>query len=133
VNRLLAFEAATGGTPATHEARLAGEEYLLERGLFRRLSTGEPIAPWVSGFSYPFRWHYDVLNAASYFRDASRPDPRLAEAIDIVRAARQPDGTWLQSRRGAGRVWFEVDVPAGEPSKWLTLFATRVLDWWDAR
>jgi len=129
---LLAYEAATGGTPATRDARRVGEEYLLERGLFRRLSTDEPIAPWVREFSYPFRWRYDVLNAAAYFRDADRRDPRMAAAIELIRVARQPDGTWLQSRRPPGRVWFEVDVPAGEPSKWLTLFATRVLAWWDA-
>jgi hypothetical protein len=130
---LLAFETATGGTPASRAARLAGEEYLLERRLFRRLSTGEPIGPWVMEFGYPFRWRYDVLNAASYFRDAGRPDERLAEAIALVRAARQADGTWLQQRTDSGRVWFAVDVPAGQPSKWLTLFATRVLNWWDAR
>jgi hypothetical protein len=129
---LLAYEAATGGTPSTRDARRVGEEYLLERGLFRRLSTDEPIAPWVREFSYPFRWRYDVLNAASYFRDADRRDPRMAAAIELIRVARQPDGTWLQSRRPPGRVWFEVDVPAGEPSKWLTLFATRALAWWDA-
>ncbi|WP_410675019.1 squalene cyclase [Amycolatopsis sp. cmx-4-68] len=129
---LLAFETATGGTPASRAARRAGEEYLLDRGLFRRLSTDEPLGPWVTEFGYPFRWRYDVLNAASYFRDAARPDPRLAEAIELVRAARQPDGTWLQARTDAGRVWFEVDAPAGQPSKWLTLFATRVLNWWDA-
>jgi hypothetical protein len=130
---LLAFETATGGTAESRAARLSGEEYLLERGLFRRLSTGSPIAPWVSEFSYPIRWHYDVLNAASYFRLADRPDPRMAEAIELIRSARQPDGTWLQTERHAGRVWFEVDVPPGSPSKWLTLFATRVLTWWDAR
>ncbi len=130
---LLAFEQTTGGTDALREARLAGEEYLLERRLTRRLSTGEPIAPWLGEFSYPIRWHYDALNAASYFRDADRPDPRLTDAIELIRAARQPDGTWLQTERHTGRVWFEVDVPPGEPSKWLTLFATRVLIWWDAR
>ncbi len=105
----------------------------MERKLFRRLSTGEPLGPWTTEFGYPFRWHYDVLNAASYFRDAGRPDERLAEAIALIRAARQPDGTWLQQRTDSGRVWFAVDVPAGQPSKWLTLFATRVLNWWDAR
>ncbi|QKV73228.1 squalene cyclase [Amycolatopsis sp. Hca4] len=130
---LLAHETATGGTPATRAARSAGEEYLLERGLFRRRSTGEPIGPWVREFGYPFRWRYDVLNATCYFRDAGRRDERLAEAIELVRAARQPDGTWLQQRTDPGRVWFEVDAPAGQPSKWLTLSATRVLDWWDAR
>ncbi|MFT7837871.1 squalene cyclase [Saccharothrix sp. BKS2] len=135
---LLAHEVATGGTDATRAARRAGEEYLLRRGLFRRLSTGEPVAPWVDRFSYPFRWFYSVLNAADYFREAALldgtpPDPRMADAIGLVRAARQPDGTWLQARRHPGRVWFEVDVPAGEPSKWLTLSGTRVLDWWDSR
>ncbi|MEU4443281.1 squalene cyclase [Actinosynnema sp. NPDC050801] len=135
---LLAHDAATGGTDATRAARRSGEEYLLCRGLFRRLSTGEPVAPWVDRFSYPFRWFYNVLNAAEYFRqaallDGTPPDPRMADAIELLRARRQPDGTWLQARRHPGRVWFEVDVPAGEPSKWLTLYATRVLDWWDSR
>ncbi len=133
---LLAWDAATGGSPATHAARRGGEEYLLERGLFRRLSTGEPVLPDVSGFSYPSRWRYDVLNAAEYFRlasrlDGTRPDPRMAEAIELIRTARQPDGTWLQGHRLPGRTWFETDVPEGEPSKWLTLSATRVLTWWD--
>jgi hypothetical protein len=134
---LLAVEAAGGGTDATRAARRSGEEYLLRRGLHRRLSTGEPVAPWVDHVAYPFRWFYSVLNAAEYFRQASLldgapPDPRMAEAIELVRAARQPDGTWLQDRRHPGRVWFEVDVPAGEPSKWLTLYGARVLDWWDS-
>lgn len=133
---LVAYDAATGGTDATREARRSGEEYLLERALYRRLSTGEPVAHWVNHYAYPFRWLYSVLNAAEYFRqarllDGGRPDPRLAQAIEMIRAARQPDGTWIQERRHPGRVWFEVDVPVGEPSKWLTLYATRVLDWWD--
>ena len=110
---------------------------MLQRGLFRRLSTGEQVAPWVTQFVYPFRWTYSVLNAAEYFRQASlldgvAPDPRMADAIELIRAARQPDGTWLQAGRHPGRVWFEVDVPVGEPSKWLTLFGTRVLAWWDS-
>jgi hypothetical protein len=133
---LLAYDAATGGTDATREARRSGEEYLLQRGLFRRLSTGEPVAGWVNRYAYPFRWFYSVLNAVEYFRqsvllDGGQADPRLAEAIGMIRVARQPDGTWIQERRHPGRVWFEMDVPAGEPSKWLTLLAARVLDWGD--
>jgi hypothetical protein len=133
---LLAYDAATGGTDTTRGARREGEEYLLERDLFRRLSTGEPVGDWVDRFAYPFRWFYSVLNAADYFRqsvllEGRKPDPRMAEAIEMIRTARQPDGTWLQARRHPGRVWFEVDVDAREPSKWLTLYATRVLDWWD--
>ena len=135
---MLAEEAATGGTEATRVARRSGEEYLLQRGLFRRLSTGEPVAPWVDRFAYPLRWSCNVLNAAEYFRQASlidhvQPDPRMADAIELIRAARQRDGTWLQAGRDPGRVWFEVDAPAGEPSKWLTLYGTRVLAWWDSQ
>jgi hypothetical protein len=134
---LLAYEEATGGTDACRAARLAGQEYLLERQLFRRLSTGAPVGPWTTHFAYPFYWVYSVLNAAEYFRraalhDATAPDPRMSEAIELIRAARQPDGTWLQGGRQPGRVWFEVDAPAGEPSKWLTFVATRVLAWWDS-
>ena len=88
-------------------------------------------------FAYPFRWSYTVLNAAEYFRqaaqrDGSPPDPRLADAIELIRSARQPDGSWLQAHRLAGRAWFEVGAGVGEPSKWLTLFGTRVLAWWDS-
>ncbi|MET0900560.1 MAG: squalene cyclase [Mycobacterium sp.] len=134
---LLAYDVATGGSAATRDARRRGEDYLLQRKLFQRLSTGAPVGPWVDGFVYPPRWVYNVLTAVDYFREAAgldgaAPDPRMAEAIAMIRGARQPDGTWLQAGRHPGRVWFEVDVPVGEPSKWLTLFGTRVLSWWDA-
>jgi hypothetical protein len=134
---LLAYDVGTGGTDATRAARQRGQEYLLRRRLFRRLSTGEPVGPWVEQFRYPFRWSYSVLNGAEYFRlaalvDGTKPDPRMTEAIEMIRAARQPDGTWVGAGRHPGRVWFEVDAPPGEPSKWLTFFATRVLAWWDS-
>jgi hypothetical protein len=125
------------GTNSTREIRRPGEEYLLERDPYRRLSTGEHVGPWTTLFAYPFRWIYTVLNAADYFRfaalpDNKPPDPRMAEAIEMIRAARRPDGTWLQARRHPGRVWFEVDVPEGAPSPWVTFYATRVLEWWDS-
>ena len=137
LNGLLWYENLTGATNITREARRGGEEYLLQRGLYRRLSTGEPVGPWATEFAYPFRWVYSVLNAADYFRAAALaddrpPDPRMAEAIGQIRAARRPDGTWVQAARHPGRVWFEVDVPVGEPSRWLTFYAIRVLEWWDA-
>jgi hypothetical protein len=134
---LLWNDIATGGDDRGRAARRAGEEYLLQRGLYRRLSTGEQVGPWATTFVYPFRWVYSVLNAADYFRAAAllddrSPDPRMADAIELIRAARQADGTWLQGGRHAGRVWFEVDVPPGQPSPWLTFFAMRVLQWWDS-
>ncbi|GIG41433.1 squalene cyclase [Cellulomonas phragmiteti] len=136
VKGLLSYEAATGGSDALRDARHAGEEYLLERRLLRRVTTGEPLGPWVTVFCYPFRWLFSTLHALDHFRaaslhDGTAPDPRLAEAVETVRAARQPDGTWLQEHRMPGRVWFEVDVPPGEPSRWVTFHAARVLAWWD--
>ncbi|MDP3969313.1 MAG: squalene cyclase [Nocardioides sp.] len=135
---LLDYQLATGDAERVLEARRCGEEYLLARNLHRRLSTGQTVAEWAVRFAYPFRWSYNVLNALDYFRAAalaggSPPDPRLGEGVAILREQRQPDGTWIQARRHPGRVWFPVDVDAGEPSPWLTFTALRVLSWWDAR
>jgi hypothetical protein len=134
---LLWHDALTGGSDATREARRGGEAYLLERALHRRLSTGEPVGPWVTRYAYPFRWAYSVLRAADYFRwaslvDGRPPDPRMAEAMELIRTARRHDGTWVQEHRHPGRVWFEVDLPPGEASRWLTFYGTRLLEWWDA-
>lgn len=133
---MLNYERITGDA-SLRETRRGGEEYLLERGLMRRLSTGESVGPWVTDFIAPSRWQYSVLAALDHFRAAAllegtEPDPRLAEVVEVVRAARRPDGTWLQGDVSGGAVWVEIDAPQGEPSKWLTLIGTRVLDWWDA-
>ncbi len=135
VRGLLAYERLTGDE-SVRAARRAGEEYLLERRLLRRLSTGDSVGDFATQFLYPNRWRYSALAALDHFRDASRfdgtpPDARLGEAVAIVRAARQPDGTWLQGARLPGRVWFDLDAPEGEPSRWLTLIGSRVIDWWD--
>jgi len=131
---LLEHERATGGTPETVAARRTGEEFLLERGLFRRLSTGAPADERFLSFVHPNRWHYDVLRALDHFRAAgaltgASPDPRLGEALDHLRRRRSDDGTWPLDRRLPGRVWFEVDDGPGRPSRWVTLRALRVLRW----
>jgi hypothetical protein len=133
---LLEFEGATGGTADSRQARKSGEEYLLERRLFRRLSTGEPADEQYLCFLHPGRWRYDVLRALNYFYRAATvtgaaPDPRLGEAVDHVRSRRAADGGWLLDWSLPGRVWFEVDDGPGKPSRWVTLQAMRVLKWWD--
>ncbi len=137
VRGILDFETRTGDTTLT-QSRLRGQEYLLERRLLWRLSDGELIAPWVDKFVYPFRSFYNALTALDHFRTASLhdgvpPDPRLADPVEMLRAHRGADGRWVQARRHPGEVWFEVDVDGGEPSKWVTFHAVRVLDWWDAQ
>lgn len=133
---LLEYERATGGTAASREARRSGEEFLLERNLFRRLSTGEVADEQFLSFLHPNRWRYDVLRALDYFRSAAAltgaaPDPRLGEAVDHVRARRLEDGTWPLDWSLPGRVWFDVNDGPGKPSRWVTLRAMRVLRWWD--
>jgi hypothetical protein len=128
---LLEYERATGGTPASVAARQRGGEYLLERRLFRRKTTGELIdREWLE-FSFPTRWHYDVLRGLDYFRAiGGPPDERSLEAIDVLISKRQPDGTWLLENSHPGRIHFAVDDGDGRPSRWNTLRALRVLDWY---
>ncbi len=92
---LLEHERATGGSAEVGAARRRGEEYLLERRLFRRKSTGEVIDPDWLRFSFPTWYYYDVLRGLDYLRDAGvEPDERVAEAIGVVEGNRDPDGRW---------------------------------------
>ena len=130
---LLEFERANGGSAEVRTARRGGEEYLLERELFRRKSTGEVVKPTYLDFAFPYYWHYDVLRALDYFRRAhADPDPRMAAAVDVVRSKQQPDGRWPLDRIHAGRVFFDLESDIGAPSRWNTLRALRVLRWWES-
>ena len=129
---LLAHERATGGSAASIAARRRGEEYLLERKLVRRKSNGEVINPAWLQFSFPKRWHYDVLRALEYFRSVGdAPDPRMDEAIDLLRSKQQPDGTWPLENTHPGKVHFTLEDGDGRPSRWNTLRALRVLSWYE--
>jgi hypothetical protein len=129
---LLAHERATGGSAESIAARRRGEEYLLERRLFRRKSTGEIVNPVWLQFSFPIRWHYDVLRALEYFRSVGNaPDPRMDEAIDLLRSKQQPDGTWLLENTHPGKVYFALEDVDDQPSRWNTLRALRVLRWYE--
>jgi hypothetical protein len=128
---LLAYERATGGSPPSTAARRRGEGYLLERNLFRRRTTGEVVDPAWLQFSFPTRWHYDVLRALEYFRSTGDPpDPRVAEAVALVDSKRQSDGTWLLENTHPGRVHFPLEDGDARPSRWNTLRALRVLEWY---
>ena len=129
---LLAHERATGGSAESIAARHRGEEYLLERKLFRRKSTGEVVDPAYLQFSFPTRWHYDVLRGLEYFRVAGDlPDSRVDEAIQWLRSKQQPNGTWLLENTHPGKVHFTLDDGDGQPSRWNTLRALRVLRWYE--
>ncbi len=126
---LLAAEQA-GPVPAgTTEARQRGEEYLLDRRMFRSLRTGAELDPAWSLFAYPFSWHYDVLRGLEHLRAAGvAPDERAADAIALVESKRTPDGAWPRDAVAGERVHYAMEE-VGAPSRWNTLRALRVLDW----
>jgi hypothetical protein len=126
---LLEYERATGATPAVMAARARGQAYLLERRMFRKLSSGAVIDPDWTRFSFPPGYHYDVLRGLDYLRSAGAPpDDRIGEAVDLVGKNRRSDGRWL-SHRHADVLDFDIAERADEPSRWNTLRALRVLRW----
>ena len=127
---LLEHERAIGGSAEVRESRRRGEAYLLERRLFRRKTTGEVIDPSWLRFSFPHWYHYDVLRGLEYLRGAGvEPDDRVAEAIGVVESNRDPDGRWPLGDVRPGVAHFQMEDGEGTPSRWNTLRALRVLDW----
>ena len=131
---LLEYERAVGASPEVTAARRKGEKYLLDRHLFRRLSTGDVVDPEWLRFSFPPRYFYDVLRGLDYLWSASvEPDERWAEAIDLVKSKRDENGRWPLENPHPGAVYFDLDEGEGKPSRWNTLRAMRVLDWYERR
>lgn len=131
---LLEYERATGSPTRVAAARHRAEEYLLSRVLFRRLSTGEVAHPSFLKFSYPPRYCYDVLRALDYFRaSGAPPDERMGEAMRAIESRRQPDGRWLLDDSREEALPFALGETVGEPSRWNTLRALRVLRWYERK
>jgi hypothetical protein len=131
---LLAFEKAFGATSPVTDARRRAQEYLLERRLLRRLSTGEVIEPTWTQFAFPTLWHYDVLRALDFLRAAGvEPDARVEEAVATVLGRRQAEGRWLLDLRHRDTLHEELAGTVGAPNRWITLRALRVLDWYARR
>ena len=131
---LLEYDRAVGSAPEIAAARERGEEYLLARSLFKRLSTGEAASPKILEFAFPPRYEYDVLRALDYFRAAgARRDDRMGEAVRVVESRRQPDGRWRLDRTRNEALCFPFPETVGEPSQWNTLRALRVLRWYGSR
>jgi hypothetical protein len=131
---LFAYEKARGAAPAVTEARSRAQEYLLERRMFRRLSTGAVIDRNWLRFSYPPTWHYDVLRGLDYLRSAGVEfDERLVEAVDLVAKKQHQNGRWPLQNPHPFPVGLTMEGRTGTASRWNTLRALRVLDWYAAR
>jgi len=131
---LLEYERAVGSAPEIAAARQRGEEYLFKRRLFRRFSTSEVANPAFLNFAFPPRYHYDVLRALDYHRDGSaQPDARIGDALDVVGSRQQADGRWLLDGAHDEAIALPFGESVGEPSRWNTLRALRVLRWYERR
>ena len=116
---------------AIREARGRAHEFLLIHRLYRSDRTGEIFDPRMTRFSFPPRWHYDIMRALDYLQACrALRDERMEDAIAIIKAKQRKDGRWPLQNRHAGRTYFEMEKP-GRPSRWNTLRALRVLRWWE--
>jgi len=112
------------------EAVLRAHEFLLLHRLYRSHRTGQVADPAMTRIHFPPRWRYDFLRALDYFQWVHAPrDARLTDAIELLKSKRLPDGRWRLGQNWAGRVFFEMET-VGQPSRWNTLRALRVLKWW---
>ncbi len=121
-----------GYTYRTAEARDAidsATETLLARYLYQRRSDGEPIRVEFTRLHHPTRWHFDVLRGLDVLRSAGAAyDDRLDRAVEVVLRRRRADGRWSAAAQYPGQA--HVAYPrAGQPNRWITLRALRVLAW----
>ena len=129
---LLEYERSTGASGDVPAARRRGEEYLLERRLLHRLSDGEiPQKRWLY-VGFPNKWFYDVVRVLDYFRLAlPKPDERMTEALGIVESKRDAEGRWPLDHAYHDKLLVDLGETEGQPSRWITLRALRVLSWRD--
>lgn len=132
---LLEYELAGGALHhQVREARMRGEEYLLERRLLRRRTTGEVVNPEWKRLSFPTWWHYDILRALDYMRRArAMPDERMSEAIELLQSKCDSDGRYPLEHQHPGVMPIELGEAEGQPSRWNTLRVKRVLDWYSGK
>jgi hypothetical protein len=131
---LLEYERAAGSAPEIAAARRRGEEYLLERGLFRRRSSGEVAHPAFLELAFPPGYHYDVLRALDHLRNADvQPDARISDAVHLIESKQQTDGRWVLDRAYDDALALPSGESVTEPSRWNTLRALRVLRWHERR
>jgi hypothetical protein len=130
---LLEYERSGRGSVDVAGARVRGEEYLLERRMFRSLRTGEVIERRWLRFGYPLFWHYDVLRGLDYLRSAGRePDGRVEEAVGVVRKRAHQNGRWPLNLLHPEEIPLQMETGVGRASRWNTLRALRVLRWYGA-
>ncbi len=113
------------------KVRARGHEFLLAHRLYKSHHTGKVFDAKMTTMPFPPRWKYDFIRALDYFQACNAPrDERMSDAVELLLTKRKKDGTWPMNSGMSGLKYFDLEK-AGQPSRWNTLRALRVLEWWD--
>jgi hypothetical protein len=113
------------------QVRERGHEFLLAHRLYKSHRTGKVFDAKMTTMTFPQRWRYDFIRALDYFRVCDAPrDERMCGGIELLQRKQNKDGLWSLNSGMSGRKYFDLEV-AGQPSRWNTLRALRVLNWWN--
>ncbi len=108
-------------------AAAAAREFILRHRLYRSHRTGEVIDKRMLLLCFPTRWYYDILRGLDYLREAGvEYDSRMQDALQVLTKKCRKDGRWPVQGKKPGQVHFDME-PTGQPSRWNTLRALRVL------
>jgi hypothetical protein len=118
-------------SPSVARALDAGVEFLLATDpATARYPMGwgntKPNGSWFK-LGFPSGYVADILQVMEAVGEAGHAgDPRLAHAVDWLIGQQDADGRWRNRYPYTGKMHIDIDR-AGEPSRWVTLRACRVL------
>ncbi len=117
-------------TPLIRRAIEAGLDFLLSRDPavadYPMGWNDKPSGNWRK-FGFPLFYVTDTLqNLEVLMRFGLAADPRLRAAIALVRSQQDAQGRWALRYHYTGKTWIDPEEK-GQPSKWVTLRALRVL------
>jgi hypothetical protein len=114
-------------SPEVHQAIQDGTEFLLKHHLVRKSHHLEEVSkPKWTKPSFPWLWDTNVVEMLDILTRLGINDPRLQEGFDLIQSKQRKDGKWIQE----GGFTDQLLVPferIGQPSKWVTLFALRII------
>ncbi len=117
-------------TPVIDRAIKAGVDFLFSKNPAEAdYPSGWAAKPsgnwWKLGF--PVFYVTDLLqNVEALVGLGYGKDPRLAQALEIIREKQDSDGRWLLEYDYSGKTWVDFG-PKKKPNKWVTLRALKVL------
>ena len=106
-------------------------DYFLKHHLYKKSHNLNEISrPGWLKLGFPLMYQTDILELLGIFSDLSIKDPRLADAVEIIKNKKLPDGTWKLENSNNGKMVVDVETK-GQSSKWITYKALVVLKQYD--